>query len=171
MSLVHICHILTLQQAYNPVLLTTRQEFIYLTHYHMDCIRRRLLGIGIALSNLENVERDVQHIYSTVKVIFTSLCVSGKNRHLMAPKLLASASVLQPLQPKVRNRIHTEQNAQESAWRRFDKLDFLHKSALSLRLPLTAGIRRACESSLPLTASPKIYHLNGFWYISAHRHH
>lgn len=46
-----------------------------------------------------------------------------------------------------------EQNAQESAWRGFDNLDFLHKSALFIRLPLTTGVRGACESSLPLSAS------------------
>lgn len=44
---------------------------------------------------------------------FTSLCLSGKYRHLAAPKLLASTSLLRPLQPRVRNRISTKQNARE----------------------------------------------------------
>ena len=80
--------------------------------------------------------------------------------------LLASTSLLQHLQAGVRNRISIEQNAQESAWR-----DGIHKSGPFIRLPLTAEVRRVCESSLPLTAAQEIYRLNGFWYISAHREH
>lgn len=42
-------------------------------------------------------------------------------------------------------------------------------SAVFIRVPLTAEVRRVCESSLPLTASQQIYHLNWFWYIGAQR--
>lgn len=52
-----------------------------------------------------------------------------------------------------------DQNAQESARWRLDKLGFFHKSVLFIRLPWTTEVRRVCESSLPLSPSQEIYHL------------
>lgn len=93
-----------------------------LVFYTLACdfhYNRLLVTELVYQSDSEGIKRDSQQICSTVKVSlyphFTTLCLSGKNRHLRAPKSLVSVSLLQPLQARVRNRISTEQNAQERA--------------------------------------------------------